>query len=383
MADVAASEMQSKLLTLDQVKHELGKTEPLTSTLINNERKVRFRLGEDWAAGLDNKTGRDIVDVTVDIDGTESPVTKDGILQAVSNTGLQKAYAKKTPARFIEDQLNYWYSSQGIDDSSYSALAVKGTINSFAKATITPFSNLQLLENVEDSIRQKYGYDTQIMADYKFANTIDSTNIRLIIPEADRKISDTGVSDDRWSAGLHVSNSLTGKSQTSVEAYLFRWWCTNGCTENLDEVGLWNRRLNGQEVEDVWEWARHAVDEVLGGMEDRFNAVQSLTALDVTGNIVDVTREVFETYRVPVGQRSSVLDALSNDPGDHLTMYSVMQAITQAANAHDMTDAQRDRMMRVGGKLPKAQFDPLKARVFREGQQQPTGPNPYEIPSAV
>lgn len=381
MTTVTASEMQDKLLTLDQIKHELGKTEPLTSTLITDETKVRFHLSEDWAAGLDTKSGREQVEVTIEVDGTEQPLTKDAVLQAASNIGLQKAYAKKTPARYIEDQLNYWYSSAGLGDTQFSSLAVKGVVNSFAKASITPFSNLQLLENVEQSIREKYGYDTTILGDYKFENTIDATNIRLVIPEQDRVIEGTGTNDDRWSAGIHLSNSLTGRKQTAIEAYLFRWWCTNGCTENLDEVGLWNRRLNGQEEADVWDWARTAVDEVLGGMETRFEQVQNLTRLDVTGNIVDVTQEVFNTYRIPVAQRASVIDALSTT--ENLTMYGVMQAITQAANDPELSEDRRDRMMRIGGKIPAAQFDPLKARVFREGQQQPTGPNPYEIPSAV
>ncbi|RYY82107.1 MAG: hypothetical protein EOO24_40960, partial [Comamonadaceae bacterium] len=45
-----------------------------------------------------------------------------------------------------------------------------------------------------------------------------------------------------------------------------------------------------------------------------------------TGNIVDVTREVFENYNIPVAQRASIIDALTREP--NLTMYSVMQAIT-------------------------------------------------------
>ncbi len=380
---VTSVEMQSKLLTIDQVKHELGKTEPLTSTMVTSDQKVRFHLGEDWAAGLDSKRGLEQVEVTVDIDGVERPLTKDAILQAASNVGIQKAYAKKTPARLIEENLNYWYSSAGLGDTLYSALAVKDVVNSFTKATIIPFSNLELLENVEGAIRQRYGHDTQIMADYKFQNTFDSTNIRLIVPEHERVITDTGLDGDTWSAGVHVTNSLTGKKQTSIEAYLFRWWCTNGATENLDQVGLWNRRLNGQDQAAVSEWARTSVDEVLRRMEDRFNQVQSLTGLDVTGNITDVAREVFDTYRIPVAQRASVIDALANTPGSSLSMYSVMQAVTQAANDPELSETRRDQMMRIGGKIPSAHFDPMKARVFREGQSNPNGTNPYEIPSAV
>lgn len=380
MTTVTASEMQDKLLTLDQVKEQLAKTEPLEATIVSTDTKTRFHLSEDWAEGLDSAQGTSLVNATVSIDGKESRLSKDAILQAASAFGLQKAYVRKTPARLIEEHLNYWYSG-GIGDNVFTSLAVQGSVQAFAKATLTPFSNLQLLENVESSIRRKYGQDAEIFGDYKFRNDITQTNMRLIIPEESRTIQNTGTEDDRWSAGVHVSNSLTGKSQTSIEAYLFRWWCTNGCTTEFDDVGSWNRRLNGQDETDVWEWARTSVDDVLGGLENRFQEVQNLTELDVTGNIVDVTREVFENYRIPVAQRQGVLDSLAQ--ANVLTMYTIMQAVTQTANDPDLSDDRRDRMMRIGGKIPTAQFDPLKARVFREGQTNPQGPNPYEIPSAV
>jgi hypothetical protein len=381
---ITADQVTSKLLTLDEVHHALEQTEPLDSKLFSSENAVSFKMGQTWNQDIDDLYGREPVDVYMTIDGTERQLSKDAVLQTTANVGLTGAYVKKTPASLIESQLNYWYSSAGIGQSAFSILQVKDTVQALTKSNHVPFSNITLLEVVTEAIKDYYGHNTTILADYKFQHSLLHTDIRLVIPGEDRErtIYNTGVHDDQWSAGVHVSNSLTGKSMTSVESYLFRWWCTNGATTEFDGAGNWNRRLNGQEEVDVWDWARHSVNDILGGMESRFDEVQALTSVDVNQNISEVTQEVFETYKIPGRYRGLVTDALIKDPGEGLTMYSIMQAVTQVANQQDISWQHADRMMRVGGNIPTAHFSPLKAKVFAEGQANPKGPNPYAIPSA-
>src|SRR5690606_34848398 len=130
-----------------------------------------------------------------------------------------------------------------------------------------------------------------------------------IVPEVGREVTGGGLSDvpsgeaDEWSGGVHLTNSLMGKSQTKLETYLFRWWCTNGATSTMDNVGVWSRR--GDADQDVYEWARDSVDEVLGGLEGQFDAVQRLTALNVEGHVADIVKEIYDTYGVPVSQRKA------------------------------------------------------------------------------
>jgi hypothetical protein len=380
---ITAESMADKMLTLSQIEHELATTEPLEAKVFSGDNKVAFKLSPDWNADLNAVVGTAPVGAYLTIDGTEYQLSKDAVLQAAANVGLTAAYLRKSPAALIAPHLNYWYSSAGIGQDAYSTLQVKNTVQAVTKSGHVPFSNLSLLEIVVDGIYQKYGMDTAIMADYKFSHTLRKTDVRLVVPETSRIISKTGVDDDRWSAGVHLSNSIIGKSMTSVEAYLFRWWCTNGAITEFDGTGTWNRRLNGQEEMDVWDWARTSVDDVLSGMETRFDEVQALTSLAIDGNLVDVTKEVFETYGIPQRYRMSITEALTSDPGTQLTMYSVMQAVTQVANQHDTKADHVEQMMRVGGSIPTAHFSPLKARIYEEGQQNPTAPNPYAIPSAV
>jgi hypothetical protein len=379
MAVVTFDQVQDKLITLDKLTTELEKTEPLDTQIINSETKVRFHLEPEWAQALDALPGTAPVDVTVRINGTEHQMTKEAVLQAASEFGLQSTYVKKTPANLIEEHLNYWYSG-GYGNKEMKTLQVGERISAFIKPSIVPFSNLQLLDRTVESIRKRYGSDAQIWADYKFQNSLVQTDARLIVPAESREITDTGTEADNWSAGIHLSNSLSGKKKTSLEAYLFRWWCTNGCTTNFAEAGIWNRKLQGQN-EDVYEWAAESVDEILGGLEHRFNEVQALTQISIAGNAGDVAREIMDQYSIPISQRTTITDALLEQPT--LTMYGMMQAITQVANTHDISAGRADDLMRIGGELPTASFDPLKARIYAEGQLHPTDPNPYEIRTAA
>ena len=384
MATVTLDQMRSKLLTLDQVATVLSTTEPLASQQVEpNSSKVKFSMDDGWNADLDAIAGTDEVAVMMRINGTERPMTKDAALLAAANVGLPGAYVKRTPAKLIEPHLNYWYGPALTEDKAFTALTVNDRIAAFTRPTLVPFSNMALLEAVTAGIRKQYGEDTEILADYKIRNSLLATDVRLIIPEQQHTIVNGGMTDvpsgqaDLWSAGVHLSNSLIGKRQTGVETYLFRWWCTNGETSTMGDVGTWSRRTSGQDA-DVYVWAREAVDEILGGMEHKFAEVQALTDLSVAGNVADILRDIFIQHEVPVSQRGAITASLLE--AETLTMYTIMNAITQTANDPDLSPDRADRMMRIGGQIPTATFDTIKAKVWAEGHEaEPEKPNPYLI----
>lgn len=381
MATVSVDQMRDKLLSIEQVQNVLAKTEPLSTDYVSSQNKILFKLDPDWNATLDVAAGTEPVAAVMRIDGKDLQLTKDAALQAGALFGYSSALMKKMPADLTERNLNYWYGG-GFGENEYNVLSVGGSVAAFTRPSLVPFSNLELLDNALVGVRNLYGSDVEILADYKHMNTLQQTDIRLIIPEHTRTIENSGMNDvldgnDLWSAGLHLSNSMIGKKQTSLDAYLFRWWCTNGCTTILPEVGTWSRRTDGQQ-EDVYAWARDSVEEILGGLEGRFDQIQALTALNVAGNTADIVREIWEQYKVPVSQRQQITDTLLES--ETLTMYSILNAITSVANEAELDPRRADVLMRIGGDLPTAVFDTLKARVWREGHvAEPTQTNPYEI----
>lgn len=378
------TDMKDKLLTLDEVQERVSATEPLSQKHVSSGNKISFAFDPTWALGIESKDGTATVDAVIRIDGTDHQLTKDAALQAGAAFGLPGKYASTLPSNLLESHLNYWFSA-GIGEREFNMLStgVDQTVAAFTRPTINPFSNNILMQEVIGGIRERYGANAEIYADYKFNHSLVRTDVRFIVPDAVRHITGGGLSDvpsgeaDEWTGGVHLSNSLMGKSQTKLETYLFRWWCTNGATTVMDGVGTWSRRGDHQ-TDDVYEWARGAVDEVLGGLESQFDRVQALTSLNVAGNVGDIVAEIFDTYNVPVSQRKGVLDTLIE--AENLSMYTVMNAITQTANEEGLSPDRVDKLLRITGALPGTTFNTLKARIFEEGQQAGSdAPNPYRV----
>jgi len=384
---VAFDIMKSKLLTLDDVSDRIGKTEPLGQAYVSNEDKITFAFEPTWWLGIDEKDGTELVDAVISVNNSDYQLTKDAALQAGSVFGYPGKLAKDTPSTLLEQNLNYWWGP-GMGDSDFNMLTTgkDQSVAAFTRPTIQPFSNNLLLEEVVNGIHERYG-NVPVFADYKFNHSLIRTDIRLIVPEILRHISNGGMNDvphgqqDEWSGGIHLTNSLIGKSQTKLETYLFRWWCTNGCTTTLRDVGVYSRR-GDHDPNDVYEWAANAVDDVLGGLESQFDLIQALTELQLGANTGDVVAEIFDTFRMPKSQRLPVAEALQE--ADTLSMYTLMNAITQTANNPDLSGDRVDALLRIGGAIPGATFNGIKKKIWAEGHTaSPDAPNPYDVSTIV
>jgi hypothetical protein len=343
---ITIEDMRSTLLSLDTVKETIATSEPLAEYPIAIG-DTAFVLEPGWNHELDALDGMERVKASVRISGSEFRLSKDAILQATSAVGLPAAYVKKTPHSFIEEQLNYWYGG-ALGSKELKMLVTKGTASALTRASINPFSNVRLLEEVLAGVEDKYGKG-EVLVDSKFHHSLQRTHMRLILPGKTFTVEDTGTSEDIWSVGLNINNSLTGANQTSVDGYLFRWWCTNGAIDTHASSGVWSRRTDGQDSSEVYEWARVAVDSVLHSMESAQESLQLMARTPIGSNVHQILREIFETHKVPVRDRKVVIDNLVQD--DQLTMYSLMQAITSVANNDELDPREQAALMSVGGNL--------------------------------
>jgi hypothetical protein len=350
MMTVTVDQMRPKLLTLDQVAKSLERHEPVGTYPFEVGSGVRFRLDNGWNHGLSLMSGEDSVPVFVSLGDSgmeqEFQLTKDAIFQAAKLAKLSAKGLTETPVRVIEPYLNYWFQ-EGLADKEFALSTIAGVGRAVQNTAEAPHSNLRLLEASLEGLHTKYGADTEILADYKFSHALDGTWMRLIIPEQVRTIRGSGVDEDLWSLGVQIQNSITGGVKTEISGYLFRWWCTNGSIDTLATSGTYSSKGGDS---DVYEWARSAVDGVLGGLEPALDKVQSMTDIQLHGATDDVLRDIFNQYKIPVKLQNPIIDQMIDD--DLLTMYSVMNAVTQAANDPDAKPEHVDRLLRVGGDLP-------------------------------
>jgi hypothetical protein len=269
----------------------------------------------------------------------EYRLTKDAILDATSAVGLTTSYAARCPAELVAMNLDYWYRH---GERELKLLARGGDGLGFAKGSVVPFSNLGLMDAALGAIERRYGAGP-VHVDYKLAHSLRLTRLRLIVPESQRAVRE----GDLWSAGIQIQNSLIGDEPTVLNGYLFRFWCTNGAISVAASSGNYSRRGGG---EDVYEWARRAVDEILGGLESEFTSLEALTRIPVDGDVEAAIGEL--GLRLPRGFSRQIGEAFRRSSAR--TMYDLMNAITQAANAPEVGEQARQALMTVGGRLPRA-----------------------------
>jgi hypothetical protein len=350
---ITIDDVKDKLLSLDDVRERLSYTEPLAIHEFEVGSGVNFRFEDDFNHGLKALQPNDPINAFISLGGRELQLTKSGVLDALKELKLPKGFLERYSSDIVQNVFNYSYHDGGLGNSEYKVLSVRGDkAAAVARAAVQPYSNLRLLDIILDGIEAKYGAG-EVFADYKFTHTLQQTHIRLIVPEYVRTIENTGTDNDTWSTGVQLINSLTGLEQTQVNGYLFRYWCTNGAINTRNNANsTWSRRGAAGRSDAVFEWARDAVDEVLGGLEGALDGVQAMTEVRLDGVTRETMREMFRTYGLPAPQREAITGNMINE--DNLTMYSLMQAVTQAANNADLSPGDVARLMEIGGELPVA-----------------------------
>lgn len=359
--DPSVEEMIPRLLTLDQAREALAVTEPLGERRFEANPGVTFEVQGDWAEVAEGLAGSDLTNsyAWLGAGGDRMQLTKDALLEAGAKVGIPRRLQERSPASWLEDGLNFWFrgGNGDWDGRAFKAFVAGGSAEprlvAFGSGSISPFSNIAIMDRLVDGLREHYRVSQDdIYADYKMTHNLELTSVRLVVPGYVRNIRGPGTADpsDLWSTGVQFRSSQLGMKPTTVDGYLFRWRCTNGMIDTLVSSGKFNRRAGGYEEGDVYDWARAAVDGVLGGLEHSLDGVQDSTAVPVESDVNLVLDDLFRQHRVPGKVGQEIVRNMADTGGD-LSMYSLMQAVTQVANDTGLSPAVTEKLFRLGGHI--------------------------------
>lgn len=371
MATYTAEEVREagNLIEVADLEAMLQTTEPVSPTLFETGPGISVRVADNWNDEIEAIGADDPVDASITIElpngqKREVPLSRDALLEVSSRHGLPKPYMSRVPGHLIEDNINYHF--QGKEGTkAYQVLEVNGLGVAVIRGTLTPFSNLALLEEGIKGIENVYGKGTKVMVAPHVHNTLRRSDFRLVIPADERtthvvpSYRNTDDNPDLWCVGANFHNSLIGETLTDIDTFMFAFWCANGCITEHGHSKTWNRKSRGQDPNDVYEWARLSVEEAIGGLEEdtqrqlehQFAMLDALTNTDLEGDVSTVLHDIFKTHGVPVSIREGIIERMA-DTGDE-SSYAVMQAITAAANDPELGPKQAEKAMRVGGLLPQ------------------------------
>ena len=346
-----------KLISVDDAMAVLQTTEPMDQVefALDGSDKVNFHFPDGWnGEGIKEAPGTFVTDCSISVAGHDYRLTKEALLTMTSAIGLQKPYVMKTPGEMVEPHVNYWVNNYGVAQAeAMTLLAREDTGMAFVPSSKTVFPNIPILNRVLDRARSRFKTD-EFFVDSKIAHSLERTALRLIIPSYTKSINSERSlrGDDEWSLGIQITNSLTGHPETrlNVSGYLFAWWCRNGSISTHATSGNYNRRVQGQDYDEVMSWISAASDHIFEDLGLELTDVESLTQIGLTGELNDVVNDVFRQFKIPVPARKNIVSALIDS--EDLSGYGLMQAITQAANDPTLTDRVKETTMRVGGVVP-------------------------------
>lgn len=355
---VTSDQMVKSLIKPDEARAILATTEPLSVLDLESAYSAEVYM-PGWTPGnvMTAADNTPLQNVTLRFDGTEVAMSKECVFELASAIGLNRAWAKRVPGDILAHDLNY--GLKNMMPKGARVLAHNDNALAIVEGTVVPYSNIRLLDTVLAEARKVYGVtDSDLYLDKRLSHDLRSTHMRIVVPEHVRQINSTRNGDrvdDDWSTGIQIRNSLTGENPTTIEGYLFAWWCTNGCATTYFEGKPWSRR--GGSTEDITMiWARSVIEEVLGGLEHLMDDVAALTQQSLVGETADVLHDIFARFNVGPVLRKLINDRMADN--DDLTMYGLMQAVTSAANDPTVTPSQRLQLTAIGGAIPYQYHEP-------------------------
>jgi hypothetical protein len=378
--------MRESLYSVDAARTLFARTEPLSEAVFNTGQGIRVMYGDDWATGAAD----DPVPVWIDVPGGERyQLTRQGATQLGSTCRVNQRQQEFLPPHLMQEIVN-WALSTGLGERELKLLsagtgeAPDGSEVPLAvaqcRATISPFSNLRMLDIILERSRALFGSDTDAaLIDFKTYHDLEQSICRVVLPAQQVVMERTGHDDDAWCAGVEFRNSLIGLKQTELNGYLFRFVCTNGMMDIEHSSGGFQRR--GTTPEEAYAWAEEAVDSILGGLEDTFSAVQSLVDQPVEGFVVSDLGDLFREYAVPRRLRNVAMETMA-DTGGVLTSYDLVNAVTRVANLGDLPWRDVDRLLLMGGRLAHdsagrcSQEIPCRRRLPKGWQPPPVAQEP-------
>ena len=351
---VTYAEQKSTLYTVDEARELLDSNVTSTITL-DDHTKAGFDAPEQWTTDFSMADPEENLGASLTIGGHDYDFTKEALLDFTSKFHLNKKYVGLLPPSLLVPQMNHWL----IENETPIRLLVDGdNIIGVAKSASAPlFSSEAVFDYVIGAIHDATGVaPSELLVDYKLTNNLKETAFRVIVPglhsftvESQR---DGQAKEDVWNYGFSVRHSQSALFPTSIEGYLFAWWCTNGQITTHASSGKFDRRSHEADLEILGDWLKEKVEDISVDMPGELEAVSKLTTIDLKGEMTDAASEVFKHYKVPAQARQSVLNNLVES--DDWTAYGLMNAVTQAANPSDVDENLRQLLHRTGGDMAVA-----------------------------
>jgi len=337
------------LLTLAEARASFAATEPLASATFAVDPEMgdaerpyvefddEWRLhGEDIAPTLPVEAWLTVPE----LDGQRFQFTYQAARQLGSTAHQPQALQIAQPAELHQLILNWWlarglgirkiklllspHQGEGPDGEKVPLVVAQ------TRDTVTPFSNLALLDEVMKVLTAKYGKDAagRAMVHFVMNHDLEHTDCTVVVPEAGRDIA-----GQTWVPGTQFTNSCIGLKQTTVTGALMAADSSGVALDGAHSAGGFKRKNSNPE--DAYEWAAESAHDVLGALDIAWDNVARLHQLPIGIAPGAFVESLCSEFKVPKAQMQRLAAVLEEWPGD-LTMDALVQITARCANMEDL-----------------------------------------------
>lgn len=337
------------VMKVDKWIETVSATDALSSITVSMDGTggiVQFVLPPGWNVGIEGKDAQEVTDAVMGVGGKDYLMTKEAILEVCHSIGLPPKYVMRTPGPLVQSHLNYWATHS--PDTDIRLLCKDDTAMVVAKAGITPFSNVEILENVIEQMTENYGLgENDLWVDQKSFHSLKETTTRFVM---NTEGSTHTVAEEAWTYGVQVRNSLIGSVPLSVQGYLYRDYTDSGIITQATE-GKYNRKTMGQDWTDVQSWIKQATINAMDQLPLDCETLQHAADESIAGNVGPILADTFKIYKVPLKARQPVMDELLES--EEFTYFGLVKAISQSANIEELPEHMVTGLMEIAGDLAK------------------------------
>lgn len=358
--------MADDLLTLEEVREQFAKTEPLVSVSFGTdpeysvtERPVAI-FSEKWMRGsgpegeaLQTEPVQAWLEVPA-LEGQRFQLTFQAAQQLASTCHQPQTLQLEHPAALHQQVINWWLAEglgirriklllagTGQDEhGSQVPLVVAQT-----RDTVQPFSNIELLDQVLAAIADKFGPQaaTRAMVHFTMHHDLERTNFAVVVPEAGREVA-----GDDWAPGIEVTNSCIGLKQTTVTGAVLREESSAVVLDAAHSAGGFKRLRSTPEM--AYAWTGEASQDVLRSLDVTWSNVAELAKMGTGDHVSTFVESLCNEFRIPHNLVEKVTAVLEEYPGD-LTMYTLATMFARVANMDELSWRAVEQLTTMAGHL--------------------------------
>jgi len=243
------------------------------------------------------------------------------------------SYLARCPANLQADNLNYWIDREAAKRDTFFCRFNGDRLRAVFTERYTALDHMEIMSRMLEN-----GFKPSQEVQYR----LDDNLLVVKVPEYERSFEVR--TRDRMVPGISFSNSEVGMLAFCIEVYFFRLVCSNGLIAKVKAGASRFKHISRRALDHFPETVAQTI-EASRERRDLFQISVTTHVDNVEATLASFNRQ----FGIGKNEAELVEMAWASEPGN--TMFSVINAYTQAAQAPSLTAGEAYRLEKTAGQV--------------------------------